>query len=269
MAKNILRETCVQVIKYLAHSGEATQYEINKATGLSYASVHEAIKDLVWTDLVVETRQTEGPGPSQKRFFRLTFEGLIRYLILVPYEEWRGRSDQAQAETNKDVRETIEKYKDYLTIFSEWAYIEKMDPDFMYVLLYGVAGDCIRFLGQPGQPPERRPKGYPTPPVLESDIKHFKEQSEKRWKRVFAAHFLIQVLDWLKEDAPEEILRGTPNETLYNFMKGFFESQKARKIRALKRLEAAETDLLGQFGPKEREKPLLRVLNDSSGSANH
>lgn len=53
---------------------------------------------------------------------------------------------------------------------------------------------------------------------------------------------------------------------LYNFMRDFFESQKARKTRALKRLEAAQAAFLGQFGPKEERKSLLRLLNDSSAS---
>lgn len=269
MARNILRETCVQVMHYLAHSGEATQYQIKKGTGLSYASVHEAIKDLIWADLIWETRQSEGPGPLPNRFFKLTFEGLVRYFILGPYEEWRGRSGRDQAEINKDVRKTIQRYQEYLTIFSEWDSLEKMDPDFMYVLLYGTATDCIRLSGPPGQTPERRPEGYPTPPYLKQDIEMLKERSQKRWKRLFATGFLIQLLNWLREDAPKEVLRGTPNEMLYNFTKDFFESQKARKTRALKRLGAAQAAFLGQFGPREEEKPLLRLLEDSSVSANY
>lgn len=273
LAKNILRETCLQVIKYLAQSGEATQYEIKKETALSYASIHEAIKDLIWANLVIETRQAEGPGPSQKRFFRLTFEGLIRYFALVSFEEWRRKTDKTHVQVNKDVRRIIEKYHDYLTIFSEWRYIEKMVdpdvPDITYVFLYAATLDCVSFLGPPEESPERRHEGYPIPPFLEKDLKHWKEESEKRWKRIFVIRFLIQLLTWLREDAPEDILRGTPNETLFSFMRDFFETQKARKIGALKRLEAAERDLLGQFGAKEEKKPLLRVLDKASGSANH
>lgn len=256
------------MITFLAHSGEATQYQIKKGTGLSYASVHEAIKDLVWADLIWETRQSEGPGPLPNRFFKLTFEGLVRYFDLGPYEKWRARSGRDQAEINKDTKRTIQRYQEYLPILAEWDSLEKMDPDFMYLVLYGVATDCIRVLGPPGQPPERRPRGYPTPPYLEEDIAMFKERSQKRWKRLFVTGFLIQLLHWLREDAPEKILRGTPNLMLYNFLKDFFENQKARKTRALNRLEAAQAAFLGQFGPKEEKKPLLRLLNDSSASAN-
>lgn len=79
--KNISRESCKKTICSLALNGESTQYDLCPLTGLNYASVHEAIKDLVASGLIKETRQEKGPGPLPKRFFSLTLRGLAMAFV--------------------------------------------------------------------------------------------------------------------------------------------------------------------------------------------
>jgi len=76
LPSNILPKSCVQMICSLALHGEDTQYKLRSATRLNYASVHEAIKQLLASRLIEQTRQETGPGPLPKRFFSLTLRGL-------------------------------------------------------------------------------------------------------------------------------------------------------------------------------------------------
>ena len=77
LPKNMLRESWRKTICSLALNGESTQYELKPLTELNYASIHEAINQLLASKLIKETKQEPGPGPVPKRFFSLTLKGLV------------------------------------------------------------------------------------------------------------------------------------------------------------------------------------------------
>jgi len=118
----MLQETYDKVIYYLAGRAEATQYEIANATKISYAPIHQAVKKLLFLNIIKETRQEKGQGPLPKRFFKLTFSGFITALALF------GRVNKSENELKNCTRKAIQvhgKFYQWIKIFSEWDSFER------------------------------------------------------------------------------------------------------------------------------------------------
>ena len=73
-------ETYKKILLALADRRESTQYEIAKEVRLTYTPVHQAIERLLLAALIEEVRTEGGQGPLPKRYFRLTFAGLLTVL---------------------------------------------------------------------------------------------------------------------------------------------------------------------------------------------
>jgi hypothetical protein len=73
--------SCYKTLHSIALNGESTQYELKASTGLTYAPIHEAIKVLLASNLIHETRQETFRGPLPKRFFGLTLKGLANAFL--------------------------------------------------------------------------------------------------------------------------------------------------------------------------------------------
>jgi hypothetical protein len=76
-------ETYKKILIALADRKEAWQYEIAKEARLTYAPVHQAIERLLLAALIEEVRTEVGQGPLPKRYFRLTFAGLLTALYFL------------------------------------------------------------------------------------------------------------------------------------------------------------------------------------------
>jgi len=73
--------SCYKTLHSIALNGESTQYELSASTGLTYAPIHEAVKVLLASNLIHETRQESFRGPLPKRFFGLTLKGLAKAVL--------------------------------------------------------------------------------------------------------------------------------------------------------------------------------------------
>ena len=74
--------SCYKILHSIALNGESTQYELKASTELTYAPIHEAIKVLLASNLIHETRQETFRVPLPKRFFGLTLKGLAWTILL-------------------------------------------------------------------------------------------------------------------------------------------------------------------------------------------
>jgi len=243
----MLKETYEKVICFLAHKEEATQYEISNAEAvkLSYAPIHQAIKELLAFGFIEETRREKGRGPSPKRFFRLTFRGFITALALF------SKSDKPNQGIIKDLRKAITlqraRYPE-IKIFSEWDFFEEAFGDYIYNVLE-TAALCWFNIPAFGEEDLHLPTYVLKSEVLvEASLKYWLEKEKKQWQPTFVRLFFDMLFDGLQEDVPEHVLKGTPNPVLEAFIKESFEKRKAAIMKKLKKCDEREKLLLAQFG---------------------
>jgi hypothetical protein len=102
--------SCYKILHSIALNGESTQYELKDSTGLTYAPIHEAVKVLLASNLIHETRQEPFRGPLPKRFFGLTLKGLAMAFLFT-------------AKIPQDVDKIAEKWGGILPlVLGKWKY---------------------------------------------------------------------------------------------------------------------------------------------------
>ena len=242
--ENMSFQTYEKIICFLAHHEKATQYDIarDKEVGLSYAPVHQAIEELLFLDLIEEVEKEKGQGPLPKRYFRLTFSGVATALALFSLKD---KAEGVDPKIKRALRKTILTYRKLypdFKLFSEWEFLEKTFGDDIYIELEATSISWFRIFD-----PLSRPKAK----WLKSELREELRQTfliDQEWlQHNFVRIFLQGFISYLREDAPEHTLRGTPNAALYKFIKAFFEKERKRKIERLKKMEKAEKRLLTQF----------------------
>lgn len=152
-------ETYKKILIALADHREATQYEIAKEVRLTYAPVHQAIERLLLAALIEEVRTEGGQGPLPKRYFRLTFAGLLAVLnfflsLTSQFGSSRSLEESIQDELDssdlfrKKSRATLMVQREFyprVKFFSEWEFLEGVF-DFENRLipgLYNVLGNAV------------------------------------------------------------------------------------------------------------------------------
>jgi len=104
------QHSILKILHSIAVNGESTQYELKALTDLTYAPIHKAVKILLASKLIHETRQEPFRGPYPKRFFGLTIKGLALDLLLT-------------AKIPQDVDKIAEKWGSILPLaLGKWKY---------------------------------------------------------------------------------------------------------------------------------------------------
>jgi hypothetical protein len=131
-------ETYKKILIALADHREATQYEIAKEARLTYAPVHQAIERLLLAALIEEVRTEVGQGPLPKRYFRLTFPGLMTVLNFFLSSTSQFGSSRSSEENTQDELDSSDLFRkksraalmvqrDFypqIKFFSEWEFLE-------------------------------------------------------------------------------------------------------------------------------------------------
>jgi hypothetical protein len=258
--ENMKRETYEKIICFLASRQEATQYEIaqDKEVGLSYAPVHQTIEELLFKNLIQETRTENGQGALPKRYFKLTFSGFITALSM--FSSHDNATEGIDPKVRNSLRETIlaqRKFYPEVKIFSEWEFLEKIfdDPKSedpyhrhqIYTYLGFAAGDWVREFVE----------------FKSVNLKFFKVNKEwkaefrksylslagtSQMRRRFTGLFLMVLIDHIKEHGALEHIKGTtPNKALHDYIAAFFEDEKQRRLARIAKMEKAKELLLKQF----------------------
>lgn len=260
LGENMKRETYEKIICFLSSRQEATQYEIaqDKEVDLSYAPVHQAIEELLFKNLIEETRTESGQGALPKRYFKLSFSGFIT--ALATFSSQDNAADGVDPNVRNSLREIIlaqRKFYPGIKIFSEWEFLEKIfdnpkskDPccrDQIYTYLGFVARDWLREFVE----------------FKSANLQFFKLNNEwkaelrksyldlvgtNRMQRRFTELFLMSLVDHIRNDgALENVKAVTPNKALYDYIAAFFEDEKQRKLARIAKMEKAKELLLKQF----------------------
>ena len=258
--ESMKQETYEKIICFLASRQEATQYEIaqDKEVNLTYAPVHQAIEELLFKDLIEETRTESDQGALPKRYFKLTFSGFITALALLSSHD--NATEGVDPKVRNSLRETIlaqRKFYTEIKIFAEWEFLEKIfddekseDPicrDQLYIYLGFAAGDWFREFVE----------------LKSVKMKFFKLNKESkagirktylgirgtdRMRQRFTSLFLEILITKIREDGALDHVKGaTPNKALYDYVAAFFEDEKQRKIAKIEKMEKEEELLLKQF----------------------
>jgi DNA-binding PadR family transcriptional regulator len=254
------RETYEKIICFLASRQEATQYEIaqDKEVDLSYAPVHQAIEELLFKNLIEETRTESGQGALPKRYFKLSFSGFIT--ALATFSSHDNAAEGVDPKVRNSLREPIlaqRKFYPEVKIFAEWEFLEKIfddpkskDPcsrDQIYAYLGLAARDWLREFGD----------------FKSANLQFFKLNNEwkaelrktylgiigtNRMQRRFTELFLKSLVDYIRNDgALENVKEATPNKALYDYVAAFFEDERQRKLAKIAKMEQAKELLLKQF----------------------
>jgi hypothetical protein len=149
------KETYKKILIALANRKEAWQYEIAKEARLTYAPVHQAIERLLLAGLIEEVRTEVGQGPLPKRYFRLTFPGLLTVLnfFQISVHEF-GSSQLLEDESGvsnlfvKKTRAALIAQREFypqVKFFLEWECLEKIfdTQDDAIPGLYDVLGNTV------------------------------------------------------------------------------------------------------------------------------
>ena len=258
--ENMKRETYEKIICFLASRQEATQYEIakDKEVNLSYAPVHQTIEELLFKNLIEETRTESGQGALPKRYFKLTFSGFITALAM--FSSHDNATGGVDPKVRNSLRETIfaqRKFYPEIKIFTEWEFLEKIfddekseDPmcrDQIYNYLGFAARDWLREFVE----------------FKSANLKFFKLHKEwkaelrksylgimgtDRMRRRFTGLFLKILIAKIRDQGALEHVNGTtPNKALHDYIAAFFEDEKQRKIAKIEKMEKAKELLLKQF----------------------
>ena len=148
-------ETYKKILIALADRKEAWQYEIAKEARLTYAPVHQGIERLLLAGLIEEVRTEVGQGPLPKRFFRLTFPGLLTVLnfFWISLQEF-GSSHLLDNESEvsnpflKKIRAALISQREFfpqVKFFLEWESLEEICDiqDEAIPGLYDVLGNAV------------------------------------------------------------------------------------------------------------------------------
>jgi len=243
----MLQKTYEKMLCFLAHTVEATQYGIANATKLTYAPVHQAVKQLLDLKFIQETKREQGKGPLPNRFFKLTFKGFITALVFFI------ENAKSFEEMRRNIENAINTHANFYPenkIFSEWSFLKNVFNDEIYEVLEVVGiywFNNVVFFSHPLYPP----KGE----EMEKAVKEMLEEEKKRWQPIFNNYFLDTLHSFLKkpvenlsEATRKRISRGTPNATFEAFIKEVSKKRKTALMRKLKECEDKEKALLTQFG---------------------
>jgi len=265
---NMEQETYKKIISYLALRKEATQYEIakDKDVDLTYAPIHQAIEELLFKGLIEETKKEAGQGPLPKRFFKLTFSGVITALALFSFqEEAKTDAEGAEVETESEavdsrvkrtLRETIMVQRDFhpdVKMFSEWEFLERIFDDEsneaykdqLYSYLMFAAMYWFR---------EFKPLESIDKTLLKKELREdFREailhwSGTHRMKPWFTRTFLRILITYIREEGALEHLSGsTSNRVLHDYIEAFYMEEKRRMLARIEKMEKGKELLLGQF----------------------
>ena len=122
MKKNMSsrERSCWRILRQIALNGEVTQYDLKASTGLTYAPIHEAVKTLLASKYIRETRRENFRGPLPKRFFGLTLRGLAMAFLL--------------SDIPRDVDKLAEKWGDTLPlVLGKWKYFVNVGLEKQFV----------------------------------------------------------------------------------------------------------------------------------------
>ena len=262
------QETYKKIICYLAFRKEATQYEIakDKDVDLTYAPIHQAIEELLFKGLIEETKKEAGQGPLPKRFFKLTFSGVITALALFSFqEEAKTDAEGAEVETESEdvdskvkraLRETIMVQREFLPdvkVFSEWEFLERIfDEDASEAYreqLYSYLMFAAMYWFREFKPLESIDKALLKKELREEYRKDLLCWSgARRMKPWFTRTFLRILITYIREEGALEHLSGsTPNRMLRDYIEAFYMEEKRRMLARIEKMEKGKELLLGQF----------------------
>ena len=266
--ENMEQETYKKIICYLATRKEATQYEIakDKDVDLTYAPIHQAIEELLFKGLIEETKKEAGQGPLPKRFFKLTFSGVITALALFSIQEEANtdtegpevedESEVVDSKVKRALRETIMVQREFypgVKIFSEWEFLERIFndgvieayKDQLYSYLMFAAIDWFRKF----KPLEGIDKTLLKKELREEYRKDLLYWSgAHRMKPGFTRKFFRILIAYIQEEGALKHLSGsTPNRVLHDYIEGFYMEEKRRMLARIEKMEKGEELLLRQF----------------------
>ena len=258
--ENMKQETYEKIICFLASRQEATQYEMakDKEVDLTYAPVHQAIEELLFKDLIEETREENGQGSLPKRYFKLTFSGFITALALLSLRD--ETTEGVDPKVRNSLRETIlaqRKFYPEIKIFSEWEFLEKIfddekseNPTYRHQIYTYLGLAAVYWFHEFVELKSVKMKYFKLNKESKAEIRktflHLAGTS--RMRRRFTSLFLKILITYIRDEGALEHVKGdTPNKVMYDYVAAFFEEEKQRKIARIEKTEKEKELLLKQF----------------------